>query len=109
MESTSRPIHPADARLTQVTVVESEACHFCADAHAALEQIARDHPLAIESIDVRTPQGMALVQHHRASLSPLVLVDGQFFSHGRLPRRKLRRLLETRAATRARRTVGSDG
>jgi len=32
---------------------------------------------------------------------PLVLVDGEFFSYGRLPVRKLRRLLEALTAQRA--------
>ncbi|HWJ80623.1 MAG TPA: glutaredoxin family protein [Nocardioides sp.] len=82
----------------QVTVVESEACHFCADAQEALAEIARDHPLAIETVDVRSPRGSALMQRHRATMSPLVLVDGRFFSNGRLPRRKLRKLLEARPA-----------
>jgi hypothetical protein len=31
-------------------------------------------------------------------MNPLILVDGDFFSSGRLPRKKLTRLLEARAA-----------
>ena len=96
MEPRSRHTDPAIP--TNVTIVESEACHFCVDAHAALEQIALDHPLVVETVDVRSPRGTALMQQHRAAMSPLVLVDGAFFSAGRLPRRKLRKLLETRPA-----------
>jgi hypothetical protein len=33
---------------------------------------------------------------HRAPMSPLVLLDGTFFSSGRLPRRKLEKLLKSR-------------
>ncbi|MCB0906245.1 MAG: glutaredoxin [Nocardioidaceae bacterium] len=84
---------------TRVTIVESEACHFCVDAHTALEQIALDHPLVIEAVDARSARGTALMQRHRAPMSPLVLLDGEFFSHGRLPRRKLRALLERKAAS----------
>jgi hypothetical protein len=81
---------------TQVTVVESEACHFCEDARRVLADLAAAYPLTIETVDVRTPAGTNLMQEHRASMSPLVLVDGVFFSHGRLPRRKLLKLLTGR-------------
>jgi len=33
---------------------------------------------------------------HRPAMNPLVLVDGAFFSSGRLPRKKLITLLERR-------------
>lgn len=81
---------------TQVTVVESEACHFCEDARRVMTDLAAAYPLTIETVDVRTPAGTKLMQEHRASMSPLVLVDGVFFSHGRLPRRKLQKLLTGR-------------
>lgn len=81
---------------TQVTLVESEACHFCEDARRVLADLAAVYPIAIETVDVRTPAGTELMQVHRASMSPLVLVDGLFFSHGRLPRRKLLKLLTGR-------------
>lgn len=80
----------------RITVVESEACHFCADAHRALTELARSYPLTVGTVDLRSQVGRRLMQVHRASMSPLVLVDGKFFSHGRLPRRKLARLLEQR-------------
>ena len=37
-----------------------------------------------------------LVAEHRPPLSPLVLVDGAYFSAGRLPRKKLAKLLTAR-------------
>jgi len=80
----------------RVTLVESPACHFCHDARAALEEIASEHPLDVDAIDVRTPEGSALMQAHGAAMSPLVLLDGQFVSAGRLPRGKLRKLLAAR-------------
>lgn len=80
----------------QVTVVESEACHFCEDARAALAGLATAYPLTVRTLDIRSVEGTQLMQAHRASMSPLVLVDGTFFSHGRLPRRKLLKLLTDR-------------
>ncbi|HVQ18132.1 MAG TPA: glutaredoxin [Actinomycetes bacterium] len=80
----------------RISLVESEACHFCEEARSSLDELARAYPLLIDIIDIRSAQGLALMQSHRASMSPLVLLDGEFFSHGRLPRRKLTRALDRR-------------
>lgn len=81
---------------TVITVVHSQACHFCEDAETALADLAREFPLHIDRIDAADPRGEALVRTHRAPMYPLVLVDGAFFSFGRLPRKKLRKRLEQR-------------
>jgi hypothetical protein len=88
--------HPTPAEPARITVVENEACHFCEDAQRVLAELAGNYPLVLETVDVRSEPGQRLMRVHRASMSPLVLVDGQFFSHGRLPRRKLAKLLEQR-------------
>lgn len=80
----------------RITVVDSEACHFCEDAHRALTALAANYPLAVGTVDVRSEAGQALMARHRAPMSPLVLLDGTFFSSGRLPRRKLEKLLTSR-------------
>ncbi|WP_121258982.1 glutaredoxin [Nocardioides ferulae] len=93
----------------QITVVESEACHFCADAHEALAALAVRYPMSVESVDVRDEAGRALMALHRAPMSPLVLVDGTYFSSGRLPRRKLEKLLSARNAATGPVTAAIDG
>ena len=80
----------------KIIVVDSEACHFCEDAHRALAALAASYPLAVDNVDVRSEEGRALMAHHRAPMSPLVLLDDTFFSSGRLPRRKLEKLLRDR-------------
>ncbi|MDP3891524.1 glutaredoxin [Nocardioides sp.] len=80
----------------RITVVASEACHFCEDAHRALAALARCYPVAVDTMDVRSQAGQALMARHRAPMSPLVLLDDTFFSSGRLPRRKLEKLLKSR-------------
>jgi glutaredoxin len=85
------PIVPA-----RIVVVSSPGCHFCADADTALTEIAVDYPLAVTHLDAESARGAALVRAAGAPLFPLVLVDGQVFSWGRLPRRKLRRVLADR-------------
>jgi hypothetical protein len=91
---------PCPPRAATITIVEARGCHFCADAHAALNALVEQgHELQVGVVDARSPEGVALMQRHRAGLSPLVLVDGAFFSQGRLPRHKLARLLEQRSST----------
>lgn len=87
--------HPL-ADPARITVVESEACHFCDDTRRVLEQLSESYRFTVETVDARSETGRHLMQAHRASMSPLVLMDGEFFSHGRLPRRKLAKLLEQR-------------
>ncbi len=81
---------------TAVMVVTAPACHFCADARDTLAELAKDHPLTVTVVDAASPAGQAAARQHRAGMFPLVLVEGVFFSAGRLPRRKLARLLATR-------------
>lgn len=90
---------------TRVTVVESDACHLCDDAHRVLDELGTVYPLSVDSVSVRTSAGRELMSRHRAALSPLVLLDGSFFSHGRLPRRKLDKVLHAKYGESAHRTT----
>ena len=81
-----------------VTVVHSPACHFCDDARVALADLATEFPLTVEFVDYTEPRGAALIREHRAGMYPLVLLDGGYFSAGRLPRKKLRATLTARFA-----------
>lgn len=77
-----------------VTLVEAPACHLCDNAKSTLAVLAQSYPMTIHVLSIGTVQGGALMARHRAPMSPLVLLDGQYFSSGRLPRRKLERRLK---------------
>ena len=79
-----------------ITVVHTQACHYCVEALDALTALGDD--VQVEPIDAGSAAGMALVDTHRPTMFPLVLVDGAFFSQGRLPRGKVRALLGSRQA-----------
>lgn len=83
---------------TVVTVVHAPACHFCDDAQHALAELAAQFGFTVELVAADDPAGVALMATHGAPMYPLVLLDGEFFSFGRLPRKKLRKRLEDRAA-----------
>jgi hypothetical protein len=93
----------ASTERLQVMVVTAAACHFCEDAQAALAELAALYPLTVRLVTADSSDGQALLYAHGAGMFPLVLVDGAFFSAGRLPRRKLARLLARQATT----TVGA--
>jgi len=76
-----------------VTLVEAPACHLCEDAKSALTVLAQTYPMTVRVVSIGEEPGRTLMQQHRAPMSPLVLLDGQYFSSGRLPRRKLERQL----------------
>lgn len=77
-----------------VTVVDAPGCHFCEDAEAVLSELSGQFGLEVSRVPIDSNEGRALTARHRPALSPLVLLDGQFFSSGRLPRKKLIRVLE---------------
>jgi hypothetical protein len=79
-----------------ITLVQAPGCHFCADARDALTELEREHDVRVDVVTADGEAGQALVGDHRPAMLPLVLVDGTFFSAGRLPRRKLRALLAAR-------------
>ena len=70
-------------------MVTSPGCHFCEDARVALATLADQGSVTLTVIDAETPDGESLIRLHRPALFPLVLIEGDYFSAGRLPRRKL--------------------
>lgn len=84
-------------KVPTITLVTAPGCHLCKDAEEALAESAREFSLEIIRLEATSGEGLGLVAQHRPALFPLVLVDGEPFSAGRLPRKKLRRRLEREA------------
>jgi glutaredoxin len=76
-----------------VTLLVTTGCHYCEDARGELTARADVGELELEVVSVDSQQGRALQAVHRPSMFPLVLIDGDAFSVGRLPRRKLDKTL----------------
>ena len=81
-----------------VTLLVTTGCQYCEDALAELSARADLGELELEVVFVESAYGRTLQTTHRPGMFPLVLLEGQRFSVGRLPRRKLNRTLARRAA-----------
>lgn len=80
-----------------VTVVHAPGCHYCDDAERVLADLAVQVPLDVRLVPSTSVAGLQLVAAHRPAMYPLVLVDGEFLSAGRLSPRRLRTVLTSRA------------
>jgi hypothetical protein len=83
---------------TAITVIFAPACHFCEDAREALTEIAAGYPLTVTYVEADSARGRQLIAVHRPAMFPLILVSGNYFSVGRIPRKKLRKYLDRNAA-----------
>jgi len=75
--------------LPTATVLVTTGCHYCEDARGELSTRAERGELELIVVPVESEQGQALQAAHRPGMFPLVLLNGQPFSIGRLPRKKL--------------------
>ena len=80
--------------MTVVTLLTQTSCAFCDQAKETLARLSREQPFETEEISLETEKGRALGERHGVVFAPGVLVDGAFFSFGRLSERKLRRELQ---------------
>lgn len=83
---------------TVITVVQAPACHYCEDAAEVLAELSARFDFLVRTLERDSNEGRGLILRHRPPMAPLVLVDEEFFSSGRLPRRRLEKLLQLRAA-----------
>lgn len=80
--------------MVEVLVVISPDCHLCEDALEALGHFAAEYELSIRETPMMSAEGQEILERFRPPLPPFVVVDGELFSAGRLPRRKLRKYLD---------------
>lgn len=78
-----------------ITLVQAPACHYCDDAAMALTDLGARFQFVVRTVERDSDEGQRLILRHRPPMAPLALVDGEFFSSGRLPRRRLEKLLQS--------------
>ena len=79
--------------MTTITLLTQPSCTSCEHAKEVLARLTQEFPLQINEIGLATEEGLALAARHGVVFAPGVLVDGDMFSYGRLPEKKLRRYL----------------
>lgn len=84
----------------EVTLLTQTSCALCELAKGILDRLSQEYPLSVTEVDLRSDMGRRLAADAAVMFAPGVLVDGEPFSYGRLSERKLRRLLDRRAAMR---------
>jgi glutaredoxin len=91
-------------RQVEVTLLTQADCGFCDVAKQILARVGGEFPLHVREVDLATADGQRLATSAGVLFPPGVLLDGQPFSYGRLPERKLRRALQQRATAPNQRT-----
>lgn len=96
----STPDALPDATPIHVTLLTQAQCGFCEQAQETLERLAREYPLTLTNVNLASAEGHQLALRHGIIFAPGVLLDGAFFSYGRVSERKLRRALAARLEAR---------
>ena len=82
--------------MTVVTLLTQTSCTFCEQAKETLARLSQEQDFETQEVSLETEEGRALGERHGVLFAPGILVDGTFFSFGRLSERKLRRELQRR-------------
>ncbi|GMQ85847.1 MAG: hypothetical protein BMS9Abin07_1415 [Acidimicrobiia bacterium] len=84
----------SEARLVEVVLVTAHRCHFCDDAGKLLDDLGGLYPLAVREVELESDEGTAIAMRFRVPFPPVLLLNGAYFGHGRISRRKLTKALD---------------
>ena len=76
--------------MIDITLLTQASCAFCDQTKEILSRLTTDYTLNVHEIRLDTDEGRKLAIQHAVMFAPGILIDGQFFSYGRLSERKLR-------------------
>lgn len=80
----------------EILLLTKEDCAFCDQAKEVLDRLSAEYGFFVRTLDLDSAEGQTLAQSGAVLFPPGVFIDGEPFSYGRLPERKLRRELEGR-------------
>jgi glutaredoxin len=92
-------IDTSSRRTVEVVLVTAPRCHFCTDASDLLQSLSDRYHLSVNKIELESAEGVEIATRFAVPFPPVLLIDGVYFGHGRISRRKLVRALD--AATHA--------
>jgi glutaredoxin len=79
--------------VTEVVLLTKDDCHFCEQAKDVLARLRGEFPLSVREVALESEEGRSLALDSGAPFPPVVFVNGETFSYGRLSERKLRKAL----------------
>ena len=79
--------------MRDVVLLTKDECHFCDEAKRVLTRFADDGQLAFRDVRLDSEEGRQLAKDAGVPFPPVVFLDGEYFSYGRLSERKLRKAL----------------
>lgn len=79
--------------MTDVVLLTKSDCHFCEQAKDVLARLRGEYDLRVREIALESEEGQSLALASAAPFPPVVFVDGEPLSYGRLSERKLRKTL----------------
>ena len=79
--------------MTEIVLLTKEDCHFCDQAKDVLTRLRDEYALRVREVALESDEGRGLALQSSAPFPPVVFVNGETFSYGRLSERKLRKAL----------------
>lgn len=77
----------------EIVLLTKADCHFCQQAKEVLVRLEGEYHLSLRTVQLDSFEGRELAERAGAPFPPVVLLDGETFSFGRLSERKLRKRL----------------
>jgi len=79
--------------VTDVVLLTKDDCHFCEQAKDVLARVRGEYGLHVREVTLESEEGRRLALESAAPFPPVVFLNGETFSYGRLSERKLRKAL----------------
>ncbi len=80
--------------MTEVVLLTTEDCHFCEQAKGVLARLGGDYELRVREVALESEEGRGLALRSSAPFPPVLFLNGDTFSYGRLSERRLRKALQ---------------
>jgi len=81
-------------RAVEIVLVTAPRCHFCTDTSNLLNELSDRYCLAVRKIELESAEGVEIATRFAVPFPPVLLIDGAYFGHGRISRRKLTKALD---------------
>lgn len=79
--------------MTEITIVTSADCAFCEQAKDVLARVGSEAAIVVREVPLDSAEGREISRSTAAPFPPVVLLDGEALSYGRLSERRLRKAL----------------